>query len=324
MPSEAKFSQPLVTRLLGRLGAGLLSVLFVALVTFIADELAPGDAVLAIAGEKARPEIVEQIRKEYGLDKPVPERFVSYVGNAIRGDFGQSYFGTREQVTDIIKRSLPITGMLATWALVVALVIGVFLGTLAALKENLWPDRLALAISTLGVTVPNFVLIPILVLIFVLKMDMLPLTWETPMRAHLVYYLVLPVVVLAARPLAVLTRLTRAAMVDTLQMQFMQFARAKGVPAGKRAIEHGLRHALPPIVTAAGTTFGYLLTGSFITETAFTIPGLGKAAIDAIKKRDTPTVMGIAIVTAILYVTVNLIVDLLQPLLDPRLRESQV
>jgi ABC-type dipeptide/oligopeptide/nickel transport system permease component len=307
MPSEAPKTKSLALRILGRLGAGLLSVLFVALVTFIADELAPGDAVLAIAGEKARPEIVEQIRREYGLDKPVLQ-FVAYLGGAFTGDLGHSYFGSQEPVIAIIKRSLPLTALLASCALAFAMFWGVLLGTLAALKENKWPDRLALAVSTLGVTIPNFVLIPLLVFVFVLRMDLLPLTWETNLRANIAYYLVLPVLVLAARPLAVLTRLTRAAMVDTLQMQFMQFARAKGVPGPRRAVRHALRHALPPV----------------ITETAFTIPGLGKAAIDAIKRRDTPVVMGVALVTAVLYVLVNLIVDLVQPLLDPRLRESQV
>lgn len=324
MPSEATKTKSLAVRLLGRLGAGLLSVLFVAFVTFIADELAPGDAVLAIAGEKARPEIVEQIRREYGLDKPVLQRFIDYLGGVFTGDLGHSYFGSQEPVINIITRSLPLTALLASCALAFALFWGVLLGSIAALKENRWPDRLALAVSTLGVTIPNFVLIPLLVFVFVLRMDLLPLTWETNLRANIAYYLVLPVLVLAARPLAVLTRLTRAAMVDTLQMQFMQFARAKGVPGPRRAVRHALRHALPPVITAAGTTFGYLLTGSFITETAFTIPGLGKAAIDAIKRRDTPVVMGVALVTAALYVLVNLIVDLLQPLLDPRLRESQV
>lgn len=324
MASGGTSSASLTRRLLGRVAAGLLSVLFVAFVTFMADELAPGDAAMAILGEKARPEQITAMREQMGLDRPVAVRFVEYVGNAARGDFGNSYFGTREPVSELIGRSLPITAMLAVLAIGVAALIGILLGSLAAIFEDRWPDRIILALSTLGVTVPNFVLIPIFMLIFVLRMDLFPLTWETPLRGPLFFYLVLPVAVLAARPMAVLTRLTRASFVDVLRQEYMRFARAKGVPFGQRMFKHGLRNAMPPVVTAMGNSFGILLTGSFITETAFAMPGLGKAAIDAIKKRDTPVVMATALTAAVLYILVNLIVDLMQPALDPRVRESQV
>jgi len=174
MASGGTSSASLTRRLLGRVAAGLLSVLFVAFVTFMADELAPGDAAMAILGEKARPEQITAMRKQMGLDRPVAVlgldrpvavRFVEYVGNAARGDFGNSYFGTREPVSELIGRSLPITAMLAVLAIGVAALIGILLGSLAAIFEDRWPDRIILALSTLGVTVPNFVLIPIFMLI---------------------------------------------------------------------------------------------------------------------------------------------------------------
>lgn len=315
---------PLWRRLLVRVFAGVLSVLFVALVTFLADEIAPGDGALARAGEKASVETINRIRAEMGLDRPWPVRFVEYVGNAARGDLGNSYFGAQEPVTAVLGRSVPMTAKLAGFAILLAVGVALVLGCVAAVYENRWPDRLALGVSTLGVTVPNFVLIPLLVLVFVLNLDLFPLTWEDPLRGPEFYYLVLPVVVLAMRPMAILTRLTRASMIEALGMEFMRFARAKGVPLRARVLKHGLRNALPPIVTSVGTSFGFLLTGSFITETAFAIPGLGKAAIDAIERRDTPLILGTTLVAAVLYIVVNLIVDLIQPLLDPRLKEAQV
>ncbi|MCW5937713.1 MAG: ABC transporter permease [Fimbriimonadaceae bacterium] len=307
-----------------RLFYGLLSLLFVSFVTFVADEVSPGDAAMARAGEKASPEAIARIRHEMGLDRPWPERYLRFVGNAARGDFGVSYFGTRQPVSEIIQRALPMTAKIAFLAVVLASGIGIFLGTLAAVYQHHFIDKAALSLSTLGVTLPNFVLIPIFQWFFTLKLGILPLSYEAQLKAPEIYYLVLPVIVMSARPTAMLARLTRASMIDVLQQEFIKLAIAKGVPTFRVYTVHALRNALLPVLTAIGSSFGILLTGSFITETAFMVPGLGREAIQAIQKRDTPVILATVLVTGALFILVNLIVDILMPLVDPRIRDSQV
>ncbi len=307
-----------------RLLYGLVSLVFISLVTFAADELAPGDAATAVAGEKATQAQVDRLRHQMGLDRPWPVRYAEFVSKAARFDFGDSYFGTKEPVNHIIARTLPLTLLLAGSSILFASMVGISFGTLAAIYQNRLPDRLALTLSTLGVTVPNFVLAPILVSIFALRLNMLPTTWEPVLVAPVIYYLVLPVVVLSARPAATLTRLTRASMVDTLSQEFIRLAVAKGVPPWQIYFKHALHNAILPVLTSIGTSFGYLLTGSFVVETIFTMPGLGHAAIDAILKGDTPVILATTLISGGLFVLVNLAVDVLLPVIDPRIRESQI
>ncbi len=314
----------LLRAILLRLLFGAVSLLFISFVTFLADEVAPGDAATARAGEKATLAQVEQKRRELGLDRPWPTRYVEFVGKAVTGDLGQSYFRTREPVREILATKMPVTMNIATYAIILASAIGIFFGTLAAVKQNRFADRSVLTFSTLGVTVPNFVLAPLLVLLFAVKMDVLPQTWESRMVAPEIFYLILPVCILAARPAALLTRLTRASMIDTLQQEFIRTATAKGVPRGRLLIRHGLRNAILPVITAIGTSFGFLLTGSFVIERAFTIPGIGSATIEAILQGDMPVVQAGIMVTGTIFILLNLLVDVLLPILDPRIRESQV
>lgn len=303
---------------------GLVSLLFISLVTFLAAEFAPGDVVTQIAGEKATVETKARIRREMGLDQPATTRYLKFVVGAVQLDFGNSYIGTKEPVADSIKRTLPMTMRIAAWAILLAVSVGVTLGTLAAIQENRFLDRLILSLSTLGVTIPNFVLAPVLVLIFALQLDKLPVNWTETRVAPDYYYLLLPVVILSLRPMATLTRLTRASMIDTLGQEFIRLAIAKGVPRFQICTRHALRNAILPVVTAVGTSFGFLLTGSFIVETAFTLPGIGRLAIESIQRRDVPTIQATTLVAGFLFIVVNLLVDLLQPILDPRIRESQV
>ena len=181
-----------------------------------------------------------------------------------------------------------------------------------------------LTISTLGVTLPNFVLAPILVYIFALKMDRLPQTWAVDRIAPDIVYMILPVIVLAARPMAMLTRLTRASMVDTLQQEFIRTAVAKGVSPAGVVFKHALRNAILPVITAIGTSFGFLLTGSFVVERFFVLPGLGREAIEAIQQGNVPVVQACILITGGMFISINLLVDLVQPILDPRIREAQV
>jgi peptide/nickel transport system permease protein len=310
--------------ILVRLLFGVLSLIFISLVTFIADELAPGDAATVLAGEKAPPERVIQLRHEMGLDRPWPTRYVEYIGDMAQGDFGTSYYGTREPVSQILARTLPLTGKIALLAILLASAVGIFLGTIAALYQNRFGDRGILVISTLGVTLPNFVLAPILVYIFAIQLDQLPQTWDVVLVAPEIVYLILPIIILAARPMALLTRLTRASMIDTMQQEFIRTAVAKGVPRFRLVTKHALRNAILPVITAIGTSFGFLLTGSFVIERYFAIPGLGSTTIEAIQQGNMPVVQAGVFVTGALFIILNLFVDLILPLLDPRIRESQV
>lgn len=307
-----------------RLLFGCVSLLFISFVTFMAGEAAPGDAATIEAGEKATLKDVQRIRHQMGLDRPWPTRYVEYVEKAAHGDFGNSYMSTKEPVATIIGRTLPLTALLAALAIVLASGVGIVLGTFAGIYRNKVPDRGILVLSTLGVTIPTFVLAPLLVYVFALQLNQLPVSWKVDRPEGDFYYLLLPVTILAARPAALITRLTRASMIETLQQEFIRTAIAKGVPRFRLYVRHALRNAILPVVTAIGTTFGVLLTGSFIIESAFTIPGLGMRTIEAIKALDMPVVQAAVFVTGALFIFINTLVDMLLPLLDPRIRESQV
>lgn len=307
-----------------RLLFGALSLLFISLITFVADEIAPGDRATVEAGEKATLQQVERLREQLGLNRPWPVRYVEYVANAAKGDFGNSYYGIKEPIKDILFRTLPVTAQLAALAISLAALVGITLGTLAALRQNGWPDRGVLTLSTLGVTLPNFVLAPILQLILAVQWKWVSTTWPTFSPGIDPFFIALPVLILSARPAAMLTRLTRASMVETLQQEFIRLAVAKGVPFGRLVLRHALRNAILPVITAIGTSFGFLLTGSFVVERAFIIPGIGSKTIESIQNGDMPVVQACVLVTGTLFIVLNLVVDLLLPLLDPRIRESQV
>lgn len=314
----------LVKPILRRILYACITLLFLSFVTFMADEMAPGDQATVLAGEKATLQTVVELREKLGLNRPWPVRYGEYVANAARLDFGTSYYGTKEPVIEIIKRVLPMTIRIAFISIAVAALLGVILGTIAAINRDRWPDRLVLLGSTLGVTIPTFVLAPLLVLVFALKLDRLPMTWTTDRVAPDFYYLILPVVVLAARPTAQLTRLARASVIDAFQQEFVKLAVAKGVRPFRLITRHVLPNAMMPVLTALGTNFGFLLTGSFIVERAFLLPGVGREAIEAIQKGDTPLIQATTLVAGMLFVLVNLAVDLAVPVLDPRVREAQV
>lgn len=323
----------LAKAILLRLFFGVVSLIFITFVAFVADELAPGDAATVRAGEKATLAQITRLRRDMGLDRPWHVRYFESLGKMAKGDFGESYLGIREPVVDIIKRNLPMTLRLATIAILVAIMIGLTLGTLAAINENRGADRAVLTLSTFGVTVPAFVLGPLLAILFNQYLNdyiygsfgfFVPDSWSTQRNQADWLYLILPVVVLSARPAAMLTRLTRASMIETLQQEFIRTAVAKGVPYRRLVIRHALRNAILPVVTATGTSFGFLLTGSFVTESFFLLPGLGRETIEAIKQTNAPVVQGCIIVTGLMFLTINLIVDLLLPALDPRIREAQV
>ncbi|HVT13210.1 MAG TPA: ABC transporter permease [Fimbriimonadaceae bacterium] len=314
----------LTKAILLRLLFGVLGLLFISFVTFSAGKLDPADAAVVLSGEKATPQAIEAKRHQLGLDRPFLVQYGSYVWNAAHGDFGQSWFGMQEPVRDMIAQRGSITLQIALLAMIVAAVVGITLGTVAGIYRTRAPDVGILTLSTLGVTVPNFVLLPILVYLFANTWGNLPGDWNDATNWAWLSARAIPVIVLAARPMALLTRLTRASMIDSLQQEFIKTAVAKGVPPMQLIFKHALRNAILPVITAIGVNFGYLLTGSFVVERAYSMPGLGSLAIEAVYQRNTPVIQATVLVTGALFILINLIVDMILPLIDPRIREAQV
>jgi len=320
----------LVKRIAIRLLWAVPTLIFISFITFGIAEIAPGDAATTLAGEHGDAATVARIREDLGLNRPFLVRYWEFATNAVRGNFGRSWYPLGDQdtyVRDILRTRAWRSLQMAALAIVLAAVVGVLLGMVAGIWHNRLPDRLAVAFSTLGICVPNFVLAPLFILIFALNLEVLPMTWPSVTAAEmsfveLIPYMLMPVVILATRPAAVITRLTRAAMIDTLSQDFIRTALAKGVPFMRMVFHHAFRNTLVPVATAIGTSFGYLLTGSFIVETAFRVPGLGQKTIDAIYKGDYPIIQAVVLLFAVTFILVNLIVDVVLPMLDPRIRES--
>lgn len=305
-----------------RLALAIPTLLAISFLVFFAAFLSPADPVDILLGQRAAPEAKARTRHEWGLDRPPLVRYGDYVWRIVRyGDFGRSY-QTREPITEIIKRGFPNTAALASAALMLSLIVGIPLGIASAVYANRALDRVAMSAALAGVAVPSFVLGPALVLLLAVPpRSLLPVIGFslTSGRTDLKYF-ILPTIVLAARSTALIARLTRSAMLDVLGQDYIRTARAKGLSGGAILFKHALKNAFPPILTVAGTTFGYLLSGSFVVETFFTIPGIGNQSIRSILDRDYPVVQGLALLLATIFVLVNLIVDILYGLLDPRAR----
>jgi len=303
--------------LVQRIGLALLSIWAVCTITFFIAFLAPGDPAELAAGQHSDPVTIAHVRHEFGLDKPPLTRYGLYLWDAAHGDLGKSYY-TREPVTDFLKRGLPNTALLATCAIVLALVVGVGVGLAAALRPNTFLDRFLMSSVLVGVTLPNFVLGPVLILVFALKLGWLPVAgWGDPSN------LVLPSVVLAARPAALIGRMTRASMLETLRQDYIRTARAKGLSPMTVLIKHALKNAFLPVLTTTGVSFGYLLSGSFVVETIFTVPGVGYQSINSLFQRDYSVIQGTTLLLAVVFVATNLVIDLLYAVLDPRVKAME-
>ncbi len=303
--------------LLQRFGLALLSVWAVCTLTFFIAFLAPGDPAELAAGQHSDPVTLAHVRHEFGLDKPPLTRYGLYLWGVAHGNLGVSYY-TREPVTTFLKRSLPNTALLAVIAIVLALAVGVGVGLLAALKPNSFLDRVLMTSVLIGVTLPNFVLAPVLILIFALKLGWLPVAgWGAPEN------LILPAVVLAARPAALIGRMTRSSMLETLRQDYIRTARAKGLSPATVLFKHALKNAFLPVLTTAGVSFGYLLSGSFVVETIFTVPGVGYQSINSVFQRDYSVIQGTTLVLAVVFVVTNLVIDLLYAVLDPRVQATE-
>jgi peptide/nickel transport system permease protein len=304
-----------VTRVvLRRLLLAIPTTLAVATLVFSLIHLIPGDPVLIMLGDGAQPTDVEELRAKLGLDRPLLTQYGQFLAGLGRGDLGRSLHFD-QPVTALLGRHYPATVVLAFSAMAVALLISLPLGMLAAYRRDGWIDRGARFFSLLGVSVPNFWLGPVAILLFSIQLGWLPVSGWSDWRS-----LVLPAATLGAALAALLTRMVRGALVEELGKPYLVTARSKGLRPFRVATAHALRNALVPVVTVVGLQFGSLLTGAILTETIFGWPGLGRLLIQAIRLRDFPLVQGSVLVIAVTYVVVNLVTDLVYAWLDPRIR----
>jgi ABC-type dipeptide/oligopeptide/nickel transport system permease component len=286
----------------------------VLVVVFLLLYVAPGDPVMAMVGERADPQTIARLRAELRLDDPLPAQFAHYAGGVLRGDLGRSYITGRPILSDLLER-FPKTLQLAGAAMLLAAICGMTLGVLAARRPGGWVDRLSLGVAYLGISFPVYWIGLILILVFAMK-----LRWFPPSGFGGIRYLVLPALALGMRSIAFLARMTRSAMLEALGADFTRTAKAKGVPERVVVVRHALRNALIPVITVLGLDFGAYLTGSILTETIFSWPGLGRYVVNAIARRDLPGVQGAVLFMSVVFVLVNLLTDLAYAKTDPRVR----
>jgi peptide/nickel transport system permease protein len=305
-----------------RLVATIPVMAVVAVVVFMLLRLTAGDPAAIIAGDYATSADVEAIRAKLGLDRPIPHQFVIWIGNVVRGDLGESFF-FKKQVAELIAERFEPTLALAACTLVLAVSMAVPLGVLAAWKRGTWIDRGVMGLSVLGFSVPVFVIGYALIYLFAIQLGWLPVQGYQSIRLGFVGFierLILPSFTLALVYIALIARITRASVLEVLDADHVRTARAKGLGEAMVLVRHVLRNAAVPIVTVIGLGVALLIGGVVVTESVFAIPGLGRLTVDAVLARDYPTVQAVILLFSVVYVMVNLVVDLTYTVLDPRIR----
>ncbi|MSP00738.1 MAG: ABC transporter permease [Acetobacteraceae bacterium] len=297
-------------------------VLMVALFVFSLLYIAPGDPAAIIAGDQATPADVERIRESLGLDRPFVVRFVEWLWNVVRGDLGTSIF-TNLPVSHMIRQRIEPTVSLMVLTLILSLSTAIPMGVIAAWKHGTLIDRGVMMVAVFGYSTPVFVVGYLLAYIFALQLDWLPVQGFTSISQGLGPFLrnlILPAVALGLIYMALIARITRATMLDVLSQDYVRTAKAKGVAQKGILFVHALKNAAVPIVTIVGIGFAALIGGAVVTESVFAIPGLGRLTVDAILRRDYPVIQGVVLLFSFIYVVVNLAVDLLYTVFDPRIR----
>ena len=305
-----------------RLIATVVVMAVVAFVVFLLLYLTPGDPAAILAGDAATSEDIRRIREKLGLDEPFLVRFGGWVARLLHGDLGISIF-TNLPVTHLIAQRIEPTLSLTLCTLVVSVTIAVPLGVIAAARAGTWIDRMVMAFSVLGFSVPVFVLAYILILTFSIGLDWLPVQGYRPISDGLwewARHLILPSTALGTVYIALIARITRASMLDVLAQDYVRTAQAKGLAPGEVLVGHALKNAAVPIVTVIGIGIALLIGGAIVTETVFAIPGIGRLTVDSILRRDYPIIQGVVLIFSGAYVLINLVVDLSYMFLDPRIR----
>ncbi|WP_432631320.1 ABC transporter permease [Brotaphodocola sp.] len=286
----------------------------ISLITFVLLQVVPGDPVALMLEKRADPETIAKVRHELGLDLPYYVQYLNFIKGAVHLDFGTSYF-TKEVVTDALMRCFKVTVKLACMSFVFAAIIGIPCGIFAAVKRGKGIDTVVMVLAIIGVSAPAFWVAIILQIIFGLKLNILPISGFDSVSAY-----ILPSIALGARYAGNMARITRTSMLEVLGQDYIRTAKAKGVKRWAVILKHALKNAMIPIVTLVGTDFGYMLTGSMLIEKVFSIPGIGKLAVDAMSNRDLPLLEGTVMYIAFVFVVVNLLVDVSYAFLDPRIR----
>lgn len=302
--------QYFVKRLLGLIP----TLLLVGIAVFMLVHLLPGDPARLAAGPDASPETVELVRKDLGLDRPLPEQFVRFVTGSLRGDFGKSIRTKRTVSSEIAARFLP-TLWLTVCAMAWSVVFGMAIGIASAIWRNRWPDRLGMTLAVSGISFPAFALGMVLMQVFAVQLHWLPTVGADSWRHY-----ILPSLTLGAAVAAIMARFTRSSFVDILQEDFIRTARAKGLSEPVVVAKHALRNALIPVVTMMGLQFGFLLGGSIVVEVVFNWPGMGRLLVDAVDMRDYPVIQALVLLFSLEFILINLVVDMLYGLINPTIR----
>jgi peptide/nickel transport system permease protein len=294
----------------------------VAVLVFLLLRLTPGDPAAILAGDAATSEQIAAIRADLGLDKPLVVQFGIWLGKVLSGDLGQSFY-FRIDVATLIGQRLEPTFALATLTILIAVVISLPLGTLAAWRFGGWLDRALMGFSVLGFSVPVFVLAYLLIWLVSLQLGWLPVQGYVRISDNFflfVKHLILPAITLSVIYIALIARVTRASVLEALGEDYIRTARAKGLPEMRVLVRHALANAAVPIATVIGIGIGILIGGVVVTESVYAIPGLGRLTVDAVLARDFPTIQGVILFFSLIYILVNLLIDLLYVFLDPRIR----
>lgn len=293
-----------------RIGLAVVTMFIICAITFFAMNAIPGGPFNA---EKApSPEVKRVLEERYNLDKPVGTQFILYMKNVLQGDFGVS-LKTGRDIAETLFTSFKVSAKLGGIAALVAVICGIILGSIAALCRNRWPDRVIVFFSTLATATPSFVLATLLLLVFCIKLEWIPV-WSAESNNYL-----LPVIALSVYPMAHTTRLTKTSMLDALSQDYVRTAKAKGVSQVKIIFKHALRNALIPVITYVGPMVAYIITGSLVVENIFTIGGLGSKFVSGITNRDYPMIMATTMFLAVLMIVANLLTDLIYKAVDPRI-----
>ncbi len=298
------------------------TLIFVSMLIFGLQQLLPGDPAKILAGEEQDPTVIAHLREKMHLDEPLPLRYVYWVGSALQGDLGESV-RTQQPVLELVKQKLPVTLQLAFMAIVIALLIGIPAGIIAAVARGTWWDSVVNAVALWGISTPNFWLGILMILLFSVQLGWLPASgYVSPFEdlgANLAA-MIMPAFVLGNAIAGVLMRHTRSAMLQVLTSDYVRTARAKGLSERAVVLKHALRNALTPVITLGTLELGTLLSGAVLTEQVFTIPGFGKLIVDSVFNRDFAVVQGVVLVTATAYIGLSLLADLAYFLANPRLR----
>ena len=307
-----------------RLAIAVPTLVIASMIIFALQQLLPGDTATALSGEERDPEVIAFIREKYHLDQPLPVRYLLWAKGVLQGDLGES-IRLQKPVIDLVAEKLPVTLQLACMAMLIALIIGVPMGILSAVKQGQTADYVANGIALWGLSIPNFWLGIMMILFFSVYLGWLPASGYVPPSESLVENLkamIMPAFVLGNAIAAVMMRHTRAAMLQVLQSDYVRTARAKGVAPLAVILRHCLRNAAVPIITLGALEFGQLLSGAVLTEQIFSVPGFGKLMVDAVFNRDYATVQGVVICTATTYIVLNLMADVAYFLVNPKLRRA--